>query len=532
MKLTSASAVLLCSLTCFAQNKGSAPAARWWSHMQVLASDKLEGRLTGSPGHRKAVEYAAQQLKKAGLKPAGTDGYFQPVSFVRQLIDESHSKLELLRGGTAEQLSFADDSYLVPVPDLASNLEAPLVFVGYGLTVPEKGIEDLKGLDLKGKVVVYLYGAPSFLPGPLSAHAQSIAERWRALKEAAAVGVVRVFDPDNMDIPWARLSTTRTKPNFSLADPLLIENSGLQVSVSVNPAKAEKWFEGSQHRFAEILALAKDNKPLPKFDLPARIRVTAKQISENVTSDNVVALIPGSDPKLKNEYLVVSAHIDHFGVGTPINGDSIYNGALDNASGCATLLETAASMAKAKQKPRRSVIFLLPTAEEQGTLLLGSEFFVRRPTVPINAIVANVNVDAILPLFPLKSLIVLGMDESDLGDDVRAVASRVELEILPDPYPKRVLFIRSDQYSFVRQGIPALWPREGFRLGTPEDAKIKQWLTERYHAPSDDLQQPMDRQSVEAFNRAFVSLVLQVANRETRATWNENSFFRRFAKRR
>ncbi len=242
----------------------------------------------------------------------------------------------------------------------------------------------------------------------------------------------------------------------------------------------------------------------------------AKQQSQQVTSDNIAGVLPGSDPKLKDEYVIVTAHIDHLGVGKPIQGDSIYNGAMDNASGTATTLDTATRIIESKAKPRRSILFLLVTAEEKG--LLGSKYFAHRPTVPPNSIVANVNVDNLLPLYPLKSLIVLGLDESNLGADVRAVGARRGLEILPDPQPKRNSFIRSDQYSFIREGVPALALKVGF--------------TERYHAPSDDLQQPIDRQTVEGFDSAFAELVLRVANRDTRPSWNENSFFRRFAKQR
>ncbi len=504
------------------------PAAGWWSHMEVLASDALEGRLTGEPGHRKAVEYAAEQFKKAGLKPAGTRGYFQPIEFVSRRIDESKSRLELVRDGQGQLLDFAQDAYLLPAPDLAAKLEAPLVFVGHGLTIPERGIEDLKGVNLKGKVAVFLSGAPASVLGPLSAHAQSLRERWKVFKRAGAIGWVAILDPNNMDIPWPRLSNSRNQSAITFADSSLLETPGLRLRVTVNPAQAEKWFEGSGHSFAEIVSAAKDGKSLPRFDLTQRIRAVATQQARRITSDNVAGLMEGSDPKLKSEYVVVTAHIDHLGIGNPVNGDAIYNGAMDNAAGSAAVLDVAFRIAGSKEKPRRSVLFLLVTAEEKG--LLGSKYFAKRPTVSRKAIVADVNVDNPLPLYPLKSLIVLGLDESDLGDDVRAVGSRTGLSILPDPQPKRNSFIRSDQYSFIREGIPAVALKVGFQAGGPEEATQKKWLTERYHAPSDDLQQPIDRQAMEGFNAAFSQLVLAVADRGSRPQWKESSFFRRFAK--
>jgi hypothetical protein len=523
-------AAVLVSTAALGLTDDGAPAARWWSHLQFLASDDLQGRLTGTPGHRKAAEYAAAELKKVGLKPAGSEGYFQPIEFVSRRIDEGQSTLELLRNGKGEKLDFAEDAYLVPVPDSSASLEAPLVFVGYGLTIRESGIEDLKGINLKGKVAVFLAGAPTSVLGPLSAHAQSVSERWKGFQKAGAVGWVRILDPNNMDIPWSRMSNSRDQPAMSFVDASLNETNGLRLVVTVNPARAEKWFEGSGHSFAEIVAAAKDNKPLPRFDLPAKIRVKAKQQIQRVTSDNIAGVLPGRDPKLKGEYVVVSAHIDHLGVGNPVQGDSIYNGAMDNASGTATTLDTAARIIESKGKPRRSILFLLVTGEEKG--LLGSKYFAQRPTVPPSSIVANINVDNLLPLYPLKSLIVLGLDESTLGADVRAVGARRGLEILPDPQPKRNSFIRSDQYSFIRQGVPALALKVGFKPDTPEEAIQKKWLTERYHAPSDDLQQPIDFQTVDGFGSAFVELVLQVANRDTRPSWNEQSFFSRFARRR
>lgn len=324
------------------------------------------------------------------------------------------------------------------------------------------------------------------------------------------------------------MANSRTQPAMSFDDASLNETNGLRLSVQVNPARAEKWFEGSGHTFAEIISAAREEKPLPKFELQSTLRMKAKQRSHLVTSDNIAGLIPGSDRRLKNEYVVVTAHIDHLGVGTPINGDAIFNGAMDNASGTATVLDVAGRLAEFKQKPRRSIVFLLVTGEEKG--LLGSRYFAKRPTVRSGEIVANVNVDNFLPLFPLKSLIVLGLDESDLANDVRAVGSKVNLEILPDPQPKRNVFIRSDQYSFIREGVPALALKSGFRAGSPEEEIQKRWFAERYHAPSDDLQQPIDREAAESFDHAFTALVLQVANRETRPTWNANSFFRRFVK--
>ena len=229
---------------------------------------------------------------------------------------------------------------------------------------------------------------------------------------------------------------------------------------------------------------------------------------------------------LKNEYIVVSAHLDHLGIGT-MAGDAIYNGAMDNATGIATLIETA-TVAAAKEGFKRSVMFLAVTAEEKG--LLGSRFYANRPTVPAASIVANLNTDMFLPLFPLHSLIVQGLEESDLAGDLRKTARSLGIEVYSDPEPERNAFVRSDQYSFIRTGVPSISLKVGFTKESPEHETVKRWRTERYHAPSDDLAQPLDRQAAEDFNKVYVALVETVANRPTRPAWNKDSFFRRFAK--
>jgi len=499
------------------------PAARWWSHIAFLADDRMKGRETGSPEHREAAEYIAAQFKQAGLQPGGTDGYFQPVRFTSRTIVEDKSNLALVRGSTVVPVTLGEEATFSMRIQSAPHVEAPLVFAGYGLQVPESKHDDLAGLDLKGKVVVLLTGAPSTIPGPLLAHYQNT--RWSYLKKTGAIGVVSIQNPKGQDIPWERSKLARFLPSMAIADPALDETAGQQLAVTVNAASAEKFFEGSGHTFKELLDLSNAGLVLPRFVLPASIRATVAVDTRTLTSDNVVGVLPGTDPTLKNEYVVVSAHIDHIGVGT-MKGDAIYNGAMDNASGIATLIETAAAAA-AKHSFKRSVIFLAVTAEEKG--LLGSRYFANRPTVPARSIVANVNTDMFLPLFPLHSLIVQGLEESDLAADLRKTARPMGLEVYSDPEPERNAFVRSDQYSFIRTGVPSISLKVGFVKGSPEHEMVKQWRTERYHAPSDDLAQPIDRQCAEDFNRVYVALVEAVANRPTRPAWNADSFFRRFA---
>jgi Zn-dependent M28 family amino/carboxypeptidase len=484
----------------------------------------MAGRDTGSPEHRKAAEYVAAAFKRAGLKPAGTKGYFQPVNFVSRRVLENECSLALVRNGQSEAIALGDEAVFSMRIAHAPRVEAPLVFIGYGLTIPEAEHDDLAGLDLRGKVVVLLTGGPPEISGPLKAHYQS--HRWEALKRAGVIGVIQIQNPHGQDIPWERSKLARFRPTMALADEALGGGVGQQLAVTFNPARAEKLFAGSGHTFAEILALADEGKPLPRFALPASVRAQVKFESKKLVSQNVVGLLPGADATLKNEYVALSAHLDHVGVGRPINGDGVYNGAMDNASGVATLIETA--LALAKTPLRRSVLFVAVTAEENG--LLGSKYFAARPTVPGNALVANINVDMFLPLFPLRSLIVQGLEESDLADDLQAVGRELGLQILSDPEPERNAFTRSDQYSFIQRGIPSASLKVGFTKGSPEHEILKRWRAERYHAPSDDLQQPIDFQAAADFNRAYLHIVQAVANRNERPQWKPDSFFRRFAR--
>jgi Zn-dependent M28 family amino/carboxypeptidase len=500
-------------------------ADRWFAHVEALANDEMRGRETGSPEHRKAADYVAERFKRAGVQPAGTDGYFQPVAFRSRKIDESQSSLALVRGGKAEPVALGDEATFGMRIDPAPAVEAALVFAGHGLQIPEVKHDDFAGLDVKGKVVVYLAGSPKEVPGALSAHYQSAAERWNTLKRLGAIGVISIANPKAMDVPWERSAPNRLNPAMAFADASLDDTAGQQVSIGFNPARAERLFAGSGHTFAEVLEIADTGKALPHFPLPATIRARVTVESQDAESHNVAGLIKGSDPALAGEYVVLTAHLDHVGVGAPINGDAIYNGAMDNASGIATLIEAASAVAAAK--PNRSVLLVAVTAEEKG--LLGSRYFALNPTVPREAIVANINMDMFLPLYPLKSVMVLGLDESDLGDDVRAVAQEMGIGVRPDPQPQRNRFIRSDQYSFIRQGVPALAMKVGFEPGSPEEKIDADWTRERYHAPSDDLAQPIDRSAAVGFTDLIGRLSVRVANRATRPSWRDASFFKRFA---
>ena len=501
--------------------------ARWLNHVRMLADDALEGRQAGSEGYRKAVAYVVSEFEKGGLKPAGTQGYLQSVAFSQRRILEDKSHVALVRDGQEEVLRFGDDVTINLRAELTPAIEAPLVFAGYGLSGPDAGHDDLAGLDLKGKVAVYIAGVPAALNGAVSAHYQQAGVRWAALKAAGAVGSIVISNPQTSELTWERTAPARLNPVMTLVDPRFDDLAGMQVNASVNPASAERLFAGSGRTAAALFDDATARRTLPRFALPASLRARVTVESTPLHSDNVVALLPGSDSMLAREHVVLTAHLDHVGIGAEVNGDRIYNGAMDNASGIATLIEVARALAASTTRPKRSILFAAVTAEEHG--LLGSRYFAGDPTVPKSSIVANINMDMFLPIFPMKSVMVLGLDESDLGDRVRDVATRAGLGVNADPQPERNRFTRSDQYSFIRQGIPAVALKVGFEPGSPEAAIDAAWTKERYHGPADDLQQPMDLGAAATFTRLVAALAAEVASHAAKPEWKPGSFFRRFA---
>jgi Zn-dependent M28 family amino/carboxypeptidase len=340
------------------------------------------------------------------------------------------------------------------------------------------------------------------------------------------IGAIGIPNPKHMDVPWTRIALNRFQMTMQLAAPGTDETPGEQIAIGWNPAHTDELFAGSGHTLDELVAIAESGKQLPRFLLPAKLKAKTAVKHGAVESQNIAAIYPGSDPKLKDEYVVMSAHIDHLGIGKPINGDAIYNGAMDNASGVASILEIADHFKEANVKTKRSVLFVVVTGEEKG--LLGSRYFSLNPTVPARSMVADINTDMFLPLYPLKIVTVYGLDESTVGDDARAVAQQMGIKTQPDPEPVRNIFIRSDQYNFVRRGVPAVVLKFGNEKGSPEAALEKQWLTERYHAPSDDLAQPVDKQAAARFNVLLEQLIERIADDDARPAWKPNSFFRRY----
>ncbi len=496
----------------------------WWSHVEAISNDGMEGRLNGSPGYFRAADYVIAQLKKIGVKPAGTNGYLQPIEFFEQRFDPKASSATL-------KLPTGDVPFAVPSElfyrgnTMPSTVDAPLVFAGYGLSIPEAGHDDFAGLDVKGKVVVVISGGPGTISGALKSDAR--ADRAKLLAERGAIGMIALIASKQVEIVWERQVSNSYQPSMYLADPAMREVSVPFMSATLSPARSEALFAGSGHTFAELAALSDASQPVPVFALPGRFAATISAATKPVHGANIIGLIPGSDPKLKAEHVVFSAHLDGLGVGEPIKGDTIYNGTFDNAIGVASVLEAAKTLVNGK-KPKRSIILAIVTAEEKG--LLGSRYFARLPTVPAKSLVANINLDMPLPIFALTGVSPLGYEESSLGNDAKAVAASMDLLIAPDPLPDRNAFTRSDQYSFIRQGIPALFPKYGFARGTPEEITERTWRANIYHSPQDQLDQPVMKAEGVKMMDYVTALVRHIADNPVRPSWNATSYFKRFAK--
>jgi Zn-dependent M28 family amino/carboxypeptidase len=514
----------------------------WWGHVQKLADPSMKGRLTGSEDYLRAAAYVVEQFKAYGLTPAGMDGgYYQPVHFDVQRVIASQSSMNLVVDGKVTPLVLGEDAILGSRSAQVGKVDAPLVFIGYGLHLPESQYDDFNSADvpmssLKGTVVVYINGGPADLPGALKSFART-APLARVLREAGVVGTISIPTPRSMDFGWQRVASGASQPGMRLSPapdadavaakhPALADEHGAMFTATFNPAQAEKLFAGTGHTFAEMLALADAQKPLPHFALGKSVTATVVGETSQVVSPNIVAEFKGSDAALSKQYVLVSAHLDHLGVGASINGKTIYSGAMDDASGVATVLETAKRLSQAKTRPKRSMLFVIFTAEEKG--LLGSRYFAGHPTVPENAIDADLNLDMFMPLFALKKLHVQGLDESTLGEDAKKVGAQHGIVIAPDPEPDRNSFIRTDQYSFVQAGVPALAMKFGWTMGSPEYKAWRAWLAQRYHSTDDDLTQPVDLVAAAQFNDFFADLARAVADDPARHHYLDRSFFKRF----
>lgn len=515
---------LALALPALAAAQESVRATQWWDDVKEIGSDANEGRATGSAGHLRAADYVERRFREIGLAPAGDAGaYRQAVPLEEQTIDYSASRAWLIdRSGTERPVALGRDMIVsAGGGPRAATSDAPLVFLGYGMHLPEFGHDDFEGVDLRGKIAVVIGGGPAAIPAPVKANQRK--ERTRILERAGAVGLIMLTPPKLVEIPWDRQLLLARQSQMYLSEPGLRDMPDGFFLASFDPGTSETLFAGSGYDFASLAAAADASAPLPKFELGYRLKAEVAAQRRLLTSPNLVAMLAGSDPRLAAEYVVLSAHLDHVGIGPEIGGDAIYNGAIDDGSGVASVLDIATKLA-AGPRPKRSILILVVTAEEPG--LLGSTYFARYPTVPAKSLVANLNFDTLLPLWPLNEILAQGDGESSLGDNARAVAAKQGLRLVPDPLPHRNSFVRTDQYSFVRAGIPALALKFGFMPGSEAFRLEQEWRANRYHAPSDDIDQPgiMPAEAIRLDDYA-VTLTTDIANAASRPVWRKDSIF-------
>ena len=500
-------------------------------HMTVLAGDELEGRGLGSAGYEGALKYVEATLTADGLAPSGEAGGFrQRVPLRNSVVVQKASSFMVLFKGARKTLAYGKD-YLLAADQLREEVrleDAPIVFVGYGVSAPAQGYDDYgAGIDVKGKVVAYLSGAPAKLPSNERAYYSSGTVKDAEAVKRGAVGTISFTSPDDPRFRWDVSVATGTQGNYAWVDAKGQPNRGdaaLRGSASLNHSGVAALFAGASKTSAEVFAAAAKSEP-QAFDLATRVAMTTTSTHTSVDSANAVARLEGSDPSLKNEHVVYIAHVDHFGRGVAMKGDDIYNGAHDNASGVAIVLELARAFKSLPQAPRRSILFLFVTAEERG--LLGSDYFARNPTVPAGGIVADLTLDMPFLFHPLKDVVPYGAQHSTLSTPVTRAAKKLGLAIGEDPIPEQVLFIRSDHFSFVRQGVPSLFIKSGFQTGDDRDggAINAAYRRDVYHKPNDDMSQAFDFGAGADHVRINFLTGWQVAQATTRPAWNTGDFF-------
>ena len=501
-------------------------------HMSVLADDRLEGRGLGSAGYDAALAYVETTLKSYGLQPAGQHGGFrQRVPLRNSIVTDGASSMTVRLGAKTRTLTYGKD-YLLGADLLRSDVriaDAPVVFVGYGVSAPTLGYDDYAaGIDVKGKVVAYLSGAPAMLPSNERAYYSSGTVKEADAAKRGAIGTISFTSPDDPRLRWDVSVATGKQGGFAWIDAQGNPNRGdasLRGSASLNHSGVEALFDGAPQPPAAVFAAAAGSTP-QAFDLATRVSLVTQSIHRDVESANLVARLEGSDPVLKDEHVVYIAHVDHFGRGVAMNGDDIYNGAHDNASGVAIVLEVAHAYSTLKTRPRRSVLFLFVTAEERG--LLGSDYFARNPTVPGSGIVADLALDMPFLYHPLLDIVPYGAQHSTLLAPVTRAARHLGIAIAADPIPEQVLFIRSDHFSFVRQGVPSLFIKSGFQTGDParDGGKINAaYRRDVYHKPNDDMSQAFDFDAGAQHARLNFLTGWLVAGESARPAWNAGDFF-------
>jgi len=525
------------------QAKDPAPDMKAYrAHVAFLADDLMEGRETGSRGYDIAAKYVASQFALNGALPMGDarkDGqrdYLQIIPFRSSMLDQASPVFELRDANNAtERFIFAEDYYVSSSffkPE--ETLTAPLAYVGYGIVAPRFGIDDYAGADVKGKIVVMLTGAPTSLPGEEAAHYSSGLMKRETAQSRGAVGIISLQTPaSEMTFPFALgkqyLGTARFAWLDKAGRPARFDPRITQ-GVSLSLKAADRLLARANAKLVDLVAAANDKKPPAKLAFGVTAHVAHKSVLKEVNSSNVVAVIPGSDPVLKDEYVVFMAHLDHIGLAThpglKPGDDKINNGAIDNATGIATLIETARIFASSAEKPKRSIMLLAVTGEEKG--LIGSDYFAMFPTVERKQLAAVINLDMPILLFDFRDVIAFGIEQSTMDTPTRRAVEKSGLTLTADPWPNQRIFTRSDQYSFVKQGVPSIFLTLGihsFQKDGEGQTAFNTFMQKYYHRPTDEITLPIHWDAALRFVQLNVDIGREIANTPERPKWRPGNFF-------
>lgn len=496
------------------------------AHVVYLADDALEGRATGTRGYDMAAAYVASRFAALGLTPAGEDGgWYQKVRFQERSLGPKGARLTISGPNGARTWENGTEIIVGPsAVEAEQDVEAPVVFAGYGIDAPGQGFDDYRGLDVKGKVVAVLNGFPAGTPSELGAHLDD--EKAAMAKARGAVGVVSI---DTLrwrkTFPWSNRVRGAKQPRLAWLDGKGRPHVGapeLRASGLLNTPAAQALFAGAPRTLDAVLKEADRRNGKPRgFPLRTSVRVQRSSVWKTVESAEVIGMVPGSDPKLGQEVIVLMAHLDHLGVRPERQGDRIYNGAIDNAAGVATMLEVARAFATGQERPRRSILFIANTAEEKG--LLGADYFAHHPTVPVERIVGLVNLDMPMLLYDFTDVVAFGANHSTVGEHVARATAPIGIRLASDPMPEEGIFTRSDHYALVRKGVPAVLIMTGWANGG--EKAWKDFLANRYHQPDDDLTQKIDWQAGAKFARINYLVTRELANADKRPLWYKGDYF-------
>lgn len=504
------------------------------AHIEFLADDTLRGRDTGSDGYQVAANYVATQFKLLGIAPGNGGSYFQQVPFRSSVTTGMSAKLTI----DGEQMTLEPGKdFVFAASDNAAQEAASgeLVFVGYGVHAPEFDYSDYDGIDVRGKIVVMISrAAPEHFPSDERAYFSSGSYKYQEAVARGAVGVLTVLnDAWRERFTFEQVAGYYKRPGMEWVAPdgsVPASHPEIKLSGTLSYELWDKLLAHAPLPMSEIREKLKAGEP-QSFVLPASFEGSRSSEWTEITAPNVIGVLEGSDPSLKNEYVLYSGHLDHTGErpmreGDDESTDRINNGAYDNATGIGIMLDVARVFSEMETRPKRSIIFLAVTAEEKG--LLGSAYWANNPTQPIADVVANVNLDMPVLTFPLADVIAYGAEHSEMGDIVREQSAKQGLELSPDPWPEEVIFVRSDQYNFVKQGVPAVFLVPGWTSTDPAidgEAEMRGFEEAHYHKPSDDLSLPFNHDSARRFSAANFLIGLEIANRKDRVKWKEGDFF-------